>query len=90
MRFICNIVWSFLFAWPALLHAQEVKYIDLTFVQQRTELRHPPAPPPECEDGKCLGEGIGGASVRDGAADQRDSHALGVYLLHVAPTEIHP
>ena len=90
MRFICHIVWSLLFAWPALLQAQEVKYIDLTFVQQRTELRLPPAPPPECKDGKCsMGGGFGG-SVGDGAPDQRDPHALGVYLLSVTPTEIHP
>ena len=90
MRFIRHIVWSFLFAWPALLQAQEVKYIDLTFVQQRTELRLPPAPPPECKDGKCsMGGGFGG-SVGDGAPDRRDPHALGVSLLSVTPTEIHP
>lgn len=88
MRFVYRIVLSFLFAWPTLSHAQEVKCIDLTFVQQRTELRHPPAPPAECEDGKCLGGGIGGVSVGDGAPDQRDPHALGVYLLQITPTEI--
>lgn len=74
--------------WPLLTQAQEVKYIELSFAQQRTELRHPPAPPAECKDGKCIGGGIGGASIGDGAPDQRDPHALGVYLLRVAPTEI--
>jgi hypothetical protein len=63
MRCVCRIVLSFLIAWPTLSHAQEVKYIDLTFVQLRTELRHPPAPPPECKDGRCSGRGIGGDSV---------------------------
>jgi hypothetical protein len=79
-----------LFALPCLLRAQEIKYIDLTGVRQRTELRNPPAPPPDCKAGICAGEGGGGVSVGDGAPDQRDPHALGVYLLHVAPTEIRP
>jgi hypothetical protein len=35
------------------------------------------------------GGGVGG-SVGDGAPDRRDPHALGVYLLRVTPTEIHP
>jgi hypothetical protein len=74
-------------AWSVLLKAQEIKYIDLSFVQQRTELRHPPAPP-ECIH--CLGGGSGGGSVVDGAPDWRDPHALGVYLLRVTPTEINP
>ncbi len=77
-----------LFALPCLLRAQEIKYIDITSVQQRTELRHPPAPSPDCKDGNCVGGGIGGASVGDGAPDQRDPRALGVYLLQVTPTEI--
>src|SRR5438046_5302597 len=77
-----------LFALPCLLRAQEIKYIDITSVQQRTELRHPPVPSPDCKDGNCVGGGIGGASVGDGAPDQRDPRALGVYLLQVTPTEI--
>lgn len=78
-----------LFTTPYLLAAQEVKYIDLTGVRQRTELRHPPAPQSDCKDGTgCIGGGYGGGSVRDGAPDQRDPHALGIYLLHVVPSDI--
>ena len=77
-------------AWPCFVKAQEVKYIDLTSVQQRAELRHPPAAPAECKEGTCTGGGSGGVSVGDGAPDQRDPHALAVYLLHVTPTEIRP
>jgi hypothetical protein len=75
----------FLFSWTALAHAQEIKYIDLCSVQQRTELRHPPDPP-ECD--KCLRGGYGGESVGDGASDRRDPHALGVFLLRVTPTNL--
>jgi len=34
--------------------------------------------------------GTGGGSVSDDAPDQRDPHALGVYLLSVTPTDINP
>ena len=88
MTFIRRIHFILVLAWPLLTQAQEVKYIELGFAHQRTELRHPPAPPSECKDGKCIGGGIGGGSVGDGAPDQRDPHALGVYLLRVTPTEI--
>jgi hypothetical protein len=74
----------FLLACPVLLHAQEVRYIDLSVISQRIQLRHPPAPP--CND-RC--GGYGGVGVGDGAPDRRD-HALGVYLLSVSPTEINP
>jgi hypothetical protein len=76
--------------WPCFLTAQEVRYIDFSGLRPRTELRHPPAPPPECKEGTCTGVVSGGASVGDGAPDQRDPHALGVYLLRVTPTEIYP
>jgi len=80
-----------LFALPCVLKAQEIKYIDLIDVRQRTELRHPPAPQADCKEGTgCIGGGYGGGSVADGAPDQRDSHALGIYLLHVTPTDINP
>src|SRR5467141_4013294 len=80
-----------LLALPCLLNAQEIKYIDLTAVRQRTELRHPPAPQSDCKEGMhCLGGGYGGGSVGDGAPDQRDPHALGIYLLRVTPTDINP
>jgi hypothetical protein len=66
-----------------------VKYIDISNVRPRTELRVPPAPPPVCEEGKgCLGGGYGVFMVGDGAADRRDPHALAIYLLRVTPTEI--
>jgi len=76
-----------LLGWPLLLHAQEVKYIDLSSLRQRTELRHPPRPPADCKEGTLCG-GSGGGSVGDGAPDWRDPHALGIYLLHVIPTDI--
>lgn len=68
------------------LHAQEIRYIELSFAEQRTELRHPPA---DCAEGMLCG-GSGGGSVVDGAPDQRDPRALGVYLLSVTPTDINP
>jgi hypothetical protein len=74
------------FSCPILLNAQQVKSIDLSVVSQRTELRHPPAPP--CDNSLC--GGYGGASVGDGAPDRRDPHALGVYLLSVSPEAIAP
>jgi hypothetical protein len=78
-----------LLACSALVTAQEVKFIDPSLVQQRTALRYPPTPQPNCEAGKsCVGGGIGGGSVGDGAPDPTDPHALGVSLDHVAPTDI--
>lgn len=80
-----------LLAYPVMLRAQEVKYIDLSLVPQRTELRYPPTPPPDCKAGtSCVGGGYGGVGVGDGALDRRDPHALGVYLLRVTPTDIDP
>src|SRR5262245_40744975 len=80
-----------LFTAPCLLTAQEVKYIDITGVHQRTELRHPPPRQSDCKDGTgCIGGGTGGGSVKDGAPDWRDPHSLGVYLLRVTPTDIKP
>src|SRR5713226_8944816 len=68
------------------LHAQEIRYIDFPFAEQRTELRHPRG---DCKEGMLCG-GSGGASVGDGAPDRRDPRALGVYLLRVTPTDINP
>lgn len=79
-----------LFAWPGHVKAQEIKFIDLTSLSQRTNLRNPPPPPADCKKGNCLGGGSGGGSVGDGAADRRDPHALGIYLLRVTPTDINP
>ena len=90
MRIFRSLFALFALAWPCSLTAQEVRYIDITNVSPRTELRHPPAPPPECKDDACIGSGSSGSggSIRDGAPDQHDPHALGVYLLDLAPTEI--
>src|SRR5882724_69786 len=80
-----------LFTLPCILMAQEIKYIDITDLRQRTELRHPPAPQSDCKEGThCIGGGYGGGSVGDGAPDQRDPHALGIYLLRVTPTDTNP
>lgn len=77
--------------WPALVMGQEVKFIDLSSIEQRTILRHPPAPGVSCPEGmSCMKGGSGGVGVADGAPDQRDPHALGVWLARVTPTEIDP
>src|SRR5258708_31723290 len=76
-----------LLALPCLLNAQEIRYIDLTAVRQRTELRHPPAPQSDCKEGTgCIGSGYGGDSMRDGAPKPRDSRALWNYFYRVFPT----
>jgi hypothetical protein len=80
-----------LVALSAPLNGQEVRYIDLTTVQQRTELRCPPAPTVKFEtDAPCLRGGSGGSSVPDAAPDPRDPRALGIYVLRVTPTDIDP
>lgn len=72
-----------------LLNAQEIKYLDLTVISQRTQLRYPAAPPSDCEVGiPCVGSGRSGVGIADGAPNPRDPHALGVYLERVAPTDI--
>lgn len=87
-RVVRSVVFCFLIC-SADLSAQEVRYIDLVGVTQRTQLRNPPAPQPNCDEGKpCAGGGWGGVSIGDGAADRRDPHALGIYLVSVSPTEI--
>jgi hypothetical protein len=83
-------IFALFLAHSAFLSAQEIKSIDLSLESQRIELRHPAAPPSDCEPGKGCGGGYGGVSVTDGGPDQRDQHALGVYLLRVAPTDIDP
>lgn len=77
-----------LLATPPLLKAQEVRVIDLLNVQQRTELRFPPAPSDCIPSEPCVGGGVGGLSVTDGAPDPRDPRALGVALDRVTPTDI--
>src|SRR2546429_4425948 len=47
---------STLFPYTTLFRS-EIKYIDLTAVHQRTELRHPPAPQSDCKEGThCIGD----------------------------------
>jgi hypothetical protein len=85
------ILLGLLLAGVMTLQAQEVKYVDLTAIQQRTELRHPPAPPVSCNaSGGCVGGGIGGGSVGDGAPDIRNPQALRIDVLRVYPVEIDP
>ena len=64
-----------------------MKFVDISNIRQRTELRYPPAP--ECKSGILCG-GYGGGGVGDGAPDRRDPHALGIYLLRVTPADINP
>lgn len=78
-----------LLASPALLEAQEVRVVDLLNVNQRIELRFPPAAPSDCITGEqCVGGGGVGGSVGDGASDPRNPRALGVVLDRVTPTDI--
>jgi hypothetical protein len=49
--------------------AQEVAYLDLTGVNPRVELRHPPAPPPKCDPNQvCTGTGVGSGVGNVGSA----------------------
>lgn len=65
MRFMFRIVVSLLFTFPALVHVQEVNTLTSLSSERQTELRHPPAPPLEYKDGKCIGGGIDRGSVAD-------------------------
>jgi hypothetical protein len=74
---------------PWIFTGQEVRYIDLTGVRQRTSLRHPAAPPTDCKAGMpCAVSGWGGSGVADGAPDPRDPHQLTVQILSVVPDRI--
>jgi len=71
---------------------KEIKYIDLSSCSSAhgtpVILQHRYA---DCKEGKPCGGGIyGSSSIGDGAPDQRDPHALGIYLLRVTPTDINP
>src|SRR5437016_10585732 len=91
MRSIRHTLLLLVLVCSGFLSAGEVKYIDLTSIQQRTELRTLPSPPMNCgETSNCLGGGWSGGSVADGAPDMRDPHALGVFLLRVTPTDFDP
>ena len=86
MRAIGTVIFCFC---SAFLLAQEVRFVDLSAISQRTTLRHPPAPPSSCGADPCgVAGGSGGGGVSDGAPNIRDPHALGVYLEKVNPTEI--
>ena len=79
----------FLLVCSGLLQAQEIKFVDLSNVEQRTALRSPPARQPDCVPNQgCVGRGYGGGSVADGAPDPRDPRALGVALDSVTPRDI--
>ena len=69
-----------------VLGAQEVRYVDLTAVEQRTQLRYPHAAETPLH-GIC-GGGSGG--MEGEGPDIRDPHALGVYLTHRTATRIDP
>jgi len=85
MRFMFRIVVNLLLASPALVDAQEVKYIDLAFVGA-TDRTTPSA---------SATAGLQRWQLHrrwyrpDDAPDQCDPRALGAYLLHVIPTQIH-
>ena len=74
----------FVLAVSVLAAAQEIKFIDLSSVEQRTTLRYPPL-----QSTSDLGKtGVGGASIADGAPDRRDPHALGISLDYVSTKNI--
>jgi hypothetical protein len=78
----------FLLVCSGVLKAQEVNFLDLSNVQQRTALRFPPARDPDCVPNQgCMGGGYGGGSVADGAPDTRDPRALGVIIDSVVPRD---
>jgi len=76
-----------------VLGAQEVRYIDLTAVEQRTELRYPPGPPAAPSHSGLSGSVFSGGGIgtgADGAPDFRDPRAVGVYLTHRTESQIDP
>ena len=85
MRCTRNALFLLAFAGSSL-QAQEIRYIELSYARQRTQLRHPP-PPGDCREWSC---GSGGGSVVDAAPERPDRGALAIYLLRVSPTEIDP
>jgi hypothetical protein len=71
---------------PSFLVAQEISFVDLTNIEQRTELRFPPSPTPDCSpNGTCIGPVVGGASTC--GPNPRDPRALAATINSV-PTEI--
>jgi hypothetical protein len=91
MRSIRHLSPLLAFVWSAFFGAQELRYIDLASIQQRSDLRFPPQPPTNCEAGTSgVGGGWRGGSIGDGASDMRDPHALDVFLLRVTPTDTDP
>ena len=79
----------FLLVCAGIVQAQETKFIDLSNIRQRTELRSPPARQGDCVPNQgCVGGGYGGGSVADGGPDPRDPRALGVVLDSIVPTDI--
>jgi len=79
----------FLLVCSGVLQAQEIEFVDLSNVQQRTALRFPPARDPDCVPNQgCMGGGYGGGSVADEAPDTRDPRALGVVIDSVVPRDL--
>lgn len=74
---------------PAILQAQEVHFIDLRGVQQRTGLRSLPASFPECRAGTVCGGASGvGTVIMDGAPDPPDPGAITIQILSALPDRI--
>lgn len=86
MMFMRNIFFLLAFA-GCSLQAQEIRFIELSYAEQRTQLRHPP-PSADCRDWFC-GNG-GGGKVVEAAPDRPEGRTLAVYLLRATPTEIDP
>jgi hypothetical protein len=68
-----------------LTGAQEVKFVDLSSIQQRTQLRVPPTQQPNCVPEPCVVER---GSLSDGAPLRQDPRGLGIALDRVTPSDI--
>src|SRR5258708_12259224 len=68
------------------LHAQEIRYIDFPFAEQRTELRHPRG---DCKEGMLCG-GFGGGGVFFVGPRPAPPPSLRGLLFVFSPTPIKP
>jgi hypothetical protein len=80
------VIFALLFC--SFLAAQEIKFVDLANIQQRTSLRFPPSKAVCSSDGHCVGGGSGGSSLACGAPDRRDPRELGVSLESLSTHDI--
>lgn len=85
MRFSRDI-WLLLVLASTPVLSQQVKFIDLTSITQRVQLRFPPALP--AKNG--IGGGVGGGSIADCGLDARDPRSLTVTVQNVIVRNVDP